>query len=395
MDYYPYGMLMPGRFGFASDGAYRYGFNGMEQDPEANAQWGQTYTTYFRQYDPRLGRWFSVDPIEIPRQSPYNAFDSNPIVLNDPLGNCTDCDDDSNGGGNNGGDTGPDTGGDAGSDGGTSKQPQQEVTLPEFRVYGDAPNPDNQSNSTPQVSGDYGTSEIGQRDFGGDYIQWKAHMGLPQNVSRQYAEWIGKIEHQNWNLLHGLEKDAPYDESFDYWYNENYGSYEARRQFGVLFVAYQGLREPALIYIEGSMYIGGGALGVMVLTKGLGRLAMNARPLFVKSPSTSVAKNSSLTGSIYEGFVESYSLAGRGMVRAPKGGVRVNGKFYKGGQFLPRPRISFGRGSVPQYNSLPALSSPLRPTPMNFNAPASLRWGLGIGGSMLGGLYYYNKLIEK
>lgn len=86
MDYYPYGMLMPGRFGFASDGAYRYGFNGMEQDPEANAQWGQKYTTYFRKYDPRLGRWFSVDPVTHPWQSTYSAMDNNPILYSDPRG---------------------------------------------------------------------------------------------------------------------------------------------------------------------------------------------------------------------------------------------------------------------------------------------------------------------
>ena len=49
---------------------------------------GNHYTTEFRQLDPRLGRWFSVDPraAEQPWQSPYCSMGNNPINLNDPLG---------------------------------------------------------------------------------------------------------------------------------------------------------------------------------------------------------------------------------------------------------------------------------------------------------------------
>lgn len=92
-DYYPFGQLMPGRYTGGSD--YRYAFNGMEKDDEMNNVEGSSYTTHFRQYDARLGRWLSIDPEagNLPHQSPYAGMDNNPIALNDPLGNCTggDC----------------------------------------------------------------------------------------------------------------------------------------------------------------------------------------------------------------------------------------------------------------------------------------------------------------
>ena len=66
---------------------YRYGFNGMEKDYEAKGK-GNSYTTEFRQYDSRLGRWLSIDPLfsNFPWQSPYVGFDNNPILLVDPKG---------------------------------------------------------------------------------------------------------------------------------------------------------------------------------------------------------------------------------------------------------------------------------------------------------------------
>lgn len=83
--YFPYGMEMPGR-SFDSDG-HRYGFQGMEEDAEVNGD-GNSYTTYFRQYDPRVGRWLSIDPEaeQFPSWSPYKAFNDNPIRYNDPDG---------------------------------------------------------------------------------------------------------------------------------------------------------------------------------------------------------------------------------------------------------------------------------------------------------------------
>lgn len=86
-DYYPYGSLMPGRQ--VTTNAYRFGYNGMLKDDEMYNSTGTSYNTYFRQHDPRLGRWFSPDPVFQPWQSPYTSMDNNPMMLVDPLGNST------------------------------------------------------------------------------------------------------------------------------------------------------------------------------------------------------------------------------------------------------------------------------------------------------------------
>lgn len=84
-DYYPFGMEMPGRN--TNIGTYRYGYNGMEMDIETKGN-GHSYTTEFRQYDPRLGKWLSLDPLmaKYPQMSPYSAFNNNPIYFIDPEG---------------------------------------------------------------------------------------------------------------------------------------------------------------------------------------------------------------------------------------------------------------------------------------------------------------------
>lgn len=66
---------------------YRYGFNGMEKDDEVKGA-GNHMTTPFRQYDPRIGRWMSLDPLMsmFPDVSPYCAYDNNPIFYSDPYG---------------------------------------------------------------------------------------------------------------------------------------------------------------------------------------------------------------------------------------------------------------------------------------------------------------------
>jgi RHS repeat-associated protein len=64
---------------------YRYGFNGMEADDEVKGN-GNSYTTEFRQYDSRIGRWLSLDPITHHHFSPYSSFDNNPILIKDPSG---------------------------------------------------------------------------------------------------------------------------------------------------------------------------------------------------------------------------------------------------------------------------------------------------------------------
>lgn len=84
-DYYPYGMEMPNRHGSLAD--YRYAFNGMEADNEVSGD-GNSLDFGARMYDPRLGRWKTVDPKFYlqPAWSPYKSMLDNPIIYTDPKG---------------------------------------------------------------------------------------------------------------------------------------------------------------------------------------------------------------------------------------------------------------------------------------------------------------------
>ena len=64
---------------------YRFGYQGSEKDNEFKGQ-GNSYTTEFRQLDPRLGRWLSVDPKPEVGISTYTCMDNNTIFYNDVLG---------------------------------------------------------------------------------------------------------------------------------------------------------------------------------------------------------------------------------------------------------------------------------------------------------------------
>jgi RHS repeat-associated protein len=81
---YPYGMEQPGRW-WDSSLTYRWGYNWMECDAEVSGT-GDHYTSYFRQYDPRVARWWSNDPVTFPGESPYVAMAGNPIALSDASG---------------------------------------------------------------------------------------------------------------------------------------------------------------------------------------------------------------------------------------------------------------------------------------------------------------------
>jgi len=89
-DYFPFGMLVPQRN--YSSPEYRYGFNSMEKDDEVKGN-NNSYTTSFRSYDPRIGRWLTNDPLfkQIPWQSPYLGMDNKPIIRNDVNGDCPTC----------------------------------------------------------------------------------------------------------------------------------------------------------------------------------------------------------------------------------------------------------------------------------------------------------------
>jgi len=82
-DYYAFGAPMPGRSFNSTD--YTYGYMGMLKDDEVKGS-GNLYSTEFREYDTRLGRWWSVDPVNHEMYSPYSAYDNNPIYYTDPEG---------------------------------------------------------------------------------------------------------------------------------------------------------------------------------------------------------------------------------------------------------------------------------------------------------------------
>ncbi len=66
---------------------YPYGMSGMSKDEEVSGS-GNSYTTFYRGLDVRLGKWLSVDPKNglTPWESPYASMGNNPIWFTDPLG---------------------------------------------------------------------------------------------------------------------------------------------------------------------------------------------------------------------------------------------------------------------------------------------------------------------
>ncbi|WP_207428887.1 GH-E family nuclease [Pedobacter sp. SYSU D00535] len=78
-DYYPFGMIQPGRS--FSSGGYRYGFNGKENDNEVKGE-GNQQDYGMRIYDPRLGRFLSEDPLtrKYSFLTPYQFASNSPIM---------------------------------------------------------------------------------------------------------------------------------------------------------------------------------------------------------------------------------------------------------------------------------------------------------------------------
>jgi RHS repeat-associated protein len=81
-DYYAFGMQIPGR-NFSS-GNYRFGFNGKENDNEVKGD-GNQQDYGFRVYDPRVGKFLSIDPLtkDYPELTPYQFASNTPIMAID------------------------------------------------------------------------------------------------------------------------------------------------------------------------------------------------------------------------------------------------------------------------------------------------------------------------
>jgi len=79
-------MLYPDKHQSSTE--YRFGFNGMEKDDAIKGLSGTSYDYGKRFYDPRVGRFLSLDPLasDFPYESNYNYVSNNPIIYSDPTG---------------------------------------------------------------------------------------------------------------------------------------------------------------------------------------------------------------------------------------------------------------------------------------------------------------------
>ncbi len=73
--------MLPNRHGAVEASGYRYGFQGQEKDDEVKNISGSSLNFTFRMYDPRVGRFFAVDPMfkSFSWNSPY-AFSENRVL---------------------------------------------------------------------------------------------------------------------------------------------------------------------------------------------------------------------------------------------------------------------------------------------------------------------------
>ena len=77
-DYSPFGVELDGRT--ESNSGYRYSFQGQEKDDEVKGE-GNSVNYKYRMHDPRVGRFFAVDPLakNYPHYSPY-TFSGNEVI---------------------------------------------------------------------------------------------------------------------------------------------------------------------------------------------------------------------------------------------------------------------------------------------------------------------------
>ncbi|WP_458628633.1 DUF6443 domain-containing protein [Winogradskyella sp. PC D3.3] len=85
--YYPFGLEHQGDFNITSADANtvasKFKYNGTELEESFGIN---LYEMPFRQYDPAIARWTSIDPVTHFSMSPYTGFDNNPVYWSDPSG---------------------------------------------------------------------------------------------------------------------------------------------------------------------------------------------------------------------------------------------------------------------------------------------------------------------
>ena len=244
-------MQMPNRKG----GKYRFGFNGMEADDEVKGG-GNSYTTEYRQLDVRLGRWLSIDPLfaSFPHQSPYVTFDNNPVLLVDPRGLAA------SGGGDPPKDDGTASGGDVKDgcvyhcDAHSSEYDGwylPKANLSEVIVTGQFDNLDPFGSEV-----DYELQPIyGWNDWVNTY--GNPYEGYEYNLS------LWSLDFRLWKVLNEVDPNMPYQDAIELWYAQSgLQRYDVAKEFGILYLTYATLKEPAEMYITNTMFIGALGLGV-------------------------------------------------------------------------------------------------------------------------------------
>ncbi|NQY07284.1 MAG: hypothetical protein HRT68_14105, partial [Flavobacteriaceae bacterium] len=85
--YYPFGLQIQHAVGstntIVNGREHKYGYNGMEREDSFDFNMDEMD---MRHYDVAIGRWQVMDPIIHYSNSPYNAFDNNPVFWADPSG---------------------------------------------------------------------------------------------------------------------------------------------------------------------------------------------------------------------------------------------------------------------------------------------------------------------
>ncbi len=88
INYYPFGLKHKGYNNTPIGVDHKYGYNGVEETDDLDFN---MLEMDLRQYDPAIARWISIDPITHYSQSPYMAFNGNPVVFADPSGAAGEC----------------------------------------------------------------------------------------------------------------------------------------------------------------------------------------------------------------------------------------------------------------------------------------------------------------
>lgn len=84
-DYYPFGGVLEG---VGQEGDWNFLYQGNEF---IDAFGYDNYDFNLRQYDPFIGRFTSIDPVDFASQGGYNAMFNNPLTYTDPNGDCPNC----------------------------------------------------------------------------------------------------------------------------------------------------------------------------------------------------------------------------------------------------------------------------------------------------------------